>query len=262
MSNVSRSIIPIFTAVAIFGPTASGQTRSGTAGPEIPDLRKQYVNLVRALFDDSPDQKLIHIGDEQAANVAKGARAILQKGILLLLDSYGNDAAAIKKGINDIQGEYAVPPDAADATNLPFADPFIIFGEDGAAIGYLSADSPYGQPYLEFYTQSNGHWGLRASVGEEYARHSFFVAKLPSPLAGQAWYLVWGSMNGDTGARLALRLYAFDGTSVRTVWKRDGLVRGKVHVSGGQVTLEYEKAYQSNEPRVTEILFVTTNGLE
>ncbi len=225
------------------------------------DLGKQYVSLNRTIYDES-GQPRGRIADEQAAKVAKGSIEILHKGILLLLDSYNNDARAIRKGIDDIQGNSLVGDDPAGLGNVPFIDPFVTNGDDGAAVDYLDGNMPYLQPYLEFYTKSNGQWGLRASVGEEYRTHTFYIAKLPSPLTGQAWYLAWGAVIGDTGARLDLRLYAFDGTSVRTVWKRDGMVRGEVHVSGGQITLEHERAYQSHDPRVTETLYVTPNGLE
>jgi len=48
----------------------------------------------------------------------------------------------------------------------------------------------------------------------------------PPGLAGESWFLAWGFKIGDSGARLAIRLYAFNGDEVRVVWKRDGLAAG------------------------------------
>ncbi len=145
MPNVFRSVIPLLTAAGVFSPFMYGQTGNRMARSEISQLGNQYVSLVRILYGHSPYPKLIHIGDEQADKVAKGSFDILHQGILLLLNSYGNDASEIRKGIDDIQGEYAVPPDAADSTNAPFVDPFVIDNDDGAAVGFLGGDSPYGQ---------------------------------------------------------------------------------------------------------------------
>jgi hypothetical protein len=59
---------------------------------------------------------------------------------------------------------------------------------------------------------------------------------------------------------LDLRLYGYNGTSVRTVWKRDGLFGGAIQVSPTSVSLEYDKEYHG--PSVHEVLHVTANGLE
>lgn len=259
---MSKRLVIAGLVAAVSALISRAQVPTALSGTKISSLRDQYVKSFRALYNDDPYPRLIHIGDQQAKQVAKICLDILHSGILVLLENDGDDAGTIKKGIDTIQGEYAVTADSADFTNVPFADPFALNGQDGVTIGYLSGDAPYDQPMLEFYTRREGGWGLRASAGEEYQRHTFFVAKLPSPLAGQVWYLTWGHEIGDTGTRLAVRLYAFDGTTVRTVWMRDGLVMGSVTVSGSKVTLEHEYAYHSNEPRVTETLYVTPNGLE
>jgi hypothetical protein len=70
-----------------------------------------------------------------------------------------------------------------------------------------------------------------------------------------------GKAFGDTGSRLQVRLYSFDGVGVRTVWQRDELTGGLVSVAGRSVTLEYDKEYHSTE-RIHETLHVTPDGLQ
>jgi hypothetical protein len=83
-------------------------------------------------------------------------------------------------------------------------------------------------------------------------------------LASEAWFLAWGRTIGDTGARVKLRLYGFDGNTVRTIWKRDGLTNGDVTVTKDSVTLEYDREYHSSDPNnlVHETLHISPNGLQ
>lgn len=86
---------------------------------------------------------------------------------------------------------------------------------------------------------------------------------MASGAADEAWYLVWGSRLGDTGARLDLRLYGFNGTSVRLISRRDDLIGGVIQVSDRSVTLEYDKEYHAPErDRIREVMLVTPGGLK
>ena len=96
--------------------------------------------------------------------------------------------------------------------------------------------------YIKFYSKEAGIWKLEADTGSEFAGCAFSVAAIHgSPTPNEVWYLAWGMVIGDTGARLKMRLYAFDGASVRTVWEQSGLRGGHVSVSGNQITLDYDE---------------------
>ena len=70
-------------------------------------------------------------------------------------------------------------------------------------------------------------------------------------------------MFGSTGSALNLRLYGYNGTSVRTVWKRDKLFAGAIQVSPTEVFLEYDKEFHAPErDRIHEVLQVTASGLK
>jgi len=74
------------------------------------------------------------------------------------------------------------------------------------------------------------------------------------------WVLVSGRRIGDSGARLNVRLYAFDGSKVKSLWSRGALVAGSVRVEGDAITLEYEEEYHSTAPRVVERHFLARRG--
>jgi hypothetical protein len=75
------------------------------------------------------------------------------------------------------------------------------------------------------------------------------------------WVLVSGRRTGDTGARLEVRLYSFDGTEVKSLWSRDALVAESVRVEGDSITLEYDEQYHTIAPRVVEKHYLVSFGV-
>ena len=120
---------------------------------------------------------------------------------------------------------------------------------------------PDSQPFIDFYVERNGEWKLQAVTGSEFRASTYYVSSIPPGLAGESWFLAWGFKIGDSGARLAIRLYAFNGDGVRVVWKRDGLAGGNVEVSGNTVAISYFRQ-RSDAEATTEILHVAPNGLQ
>jgi len=122
------------------------------------------------------------------------------------------------------------------------------------------------RPAIQFYSHATGVWRLHNEAGAEFRGTTFSIAPIPSPIPSEVWYLLWGMQIGDTGARLKLRVYAFDGFTVRTAWQREGLRGGDVTISGRQITLNYYEritgSYASPDRYVSEILYPTLNGLE
>ena len=122
---------------------------------------------------------------------------------------------------------------------------------------------PDTHPYLEFYDNSSGTWQKKASAStlDEFRGYRFSVAQMKSPVLSEAWFLAWGSAIGNSQGSVYLHLYAFDGSTVRTVWSRGPVTAGQVKVAPGSVTLDYE---DDNTPTgmAHEVLQVTSNGLE
>jgi hypothetical protein len=76
-------------------------------------------------------------------------------------------------------------------------------------------------------------------MGAEFAGTAFSMSAISSKAPNELWYLVWGKMIGDTGARVKIRLYGFDGQQVRTIWQRDDLRGGSLTVSPDEIKLDH-----------------------
>lgn len=141
---------------------------------------------------------------------------------------------------------------------------------------------------VQCFARIRGNWTLVPNAGnqQEFDSHTLFINELRSPKPGESWYLLSGRNFGDTGGRLRMEVVACGARQMRTVWKRDGIVWGKIEVAGQRtVSLTYEKQEDertaeingdklgpehiieddSADPapkRFSETLHVTPNGLE
>ena len=176
------------------------------------------------------------------------------------------DAAKVSQNIRDILGDTSIDQWDQNSSNTPYAGFLPMNGANimMAAYGILRGGGalPDTRSYLEFYVPSGGTWRLRTAAGlADFDGRTFSVSPVEAGKFGQVWVLAWGRIYGNTGGNLLVRLYAFDGTEVRSIWQREDLTWGKVTVSGPSVTLEYDKDYHSAE-RVRETLHVAPEGLK
>ena len=230
-----------------------------------------YLQLNRQIFarHEDRDSEKVHVSESgKVTEIRSQLHQLISDEIDSVLNSSAPSKNSIKAALANLQGEMALPVD--DMTNTPFAQRFQLAGIQSVAVGYVILQGgeaiPDTQAYLEFYDNSNGRWERRAEppTRTDFRGCTFFVSKIDSGVPGESWFVVWGMTIGDTGARLRLRLYEFDGATVRTVWKRDGLIGGIATVSKDSVTLEYDREYRSTDPnnRAHETLHVSPNGLE
>jgi hypothetical protein len=178
---------------------------------------------------------------------------------------------ALRSDIAAVQGKMnlSVAWGKDEAGNLPFVSSFELNGVRTFAVGYAVAYGgtaiPASDAYLEFYIQAGGRCKLqaKAEIDPEYFGSSFFISPIDSGWPLQTWFLTWRKTFGDTGSRLRLRLYAFDGLNVRSIWERSGLIAGTVQVSNQSITLEYDREYRSSDPlnRARETLHIEPTGL-
>lgn len=141
---------------------------------------------------------------------------------------------------------------------------------------------------VQCFARIRGSWTLVQNVGDEqeFDSHTLFIDELPSPKPDETWYLLSGQSIGDTGGRLRLEVVACGAKQMRTVWKRDEIIWGKIEVADqSTVTLTYSKQEDertaeingdklglgmiieddSDDPapkRFSETLHVTPEGLE
>ncbi len=236
--------------------------------------RKAYLKLNRQIFarHEDPDSEKFHVSQpDKVSEIKSQLHKLVSQEIRAVLEKPSASARDLTASISALQGELNFANGwGTQATNTPFAEFFELDGVQSVAIGYVIIQGgeaiPNTQPYLEFYCRLNGTWQMKsqATTLSDFSGRTFSVARMNSGIADEAWFLAWGSTIGNPGTPLNIRLYAFDGNTVRTVWKRDDLVRGAVRVSRDSITMEFDREYQSLDPnnRVLETLHVTANGLQ
>lgn len=235
---MTRNLLSLLVMGAFVAVLAQGQQSPG---------REEYEKIdKRILFRGNKRQPrdFVYPSAEERAAGRKELRNIVTRTIQRTANSKGMTEQIIIDAIIELQ-QYDFWKWRSDEPSLPFVHLATVSGistmtaafavvSDGLGIGDVSA-------HIQFYSSLAEGWNLVAETGEEFEGCNFKVAPLRSPIEGQAWYLAWGSVIGATRQRTKLRLYAFDGFSLRTVWSRDGLSGGMVNLENdGSVTLTYE----------------------
>ena len=64
----------------------------------------------------------------------------------------------------------------------------------------------------------------QAPVEEEFHEFTFFFDRLNVKDQTKSWFLVYGNRVGDTGFRMKVRLFSYDGTAVK-----EDLAKGRNH---------------------------------
>lgn len=244
-------------------------SQGGLSAQEAASLRAQYGQLNEQTFILHGNPKLGRLLEEDPGRVPvvrKELLGILRKAIIQVLSSPRATEEQVRDTINRVQGDFAFGPWAGDSNNTPFAHFFSLNGYQSLAVAYAIMEGgegiPDSQSFLDFYVRRNDEWKLRTVAGSDFRSSTFSVYAIPAGLVGESWFLACGHHFGDSGGRLTLRLYAFDGDEARVIWKRDELSHGDVEVSGNTVKLNYWKNWQDYGSFTEESLHVTPNGLQ
>jgi hypothetical protein len=252
-----------------------GQASDTSSASERHDQRRaRYQQLNRQIFAQHGDLDSIKfhvVKPNEVLTIKSQLCDLISQEIAANLQSPNPSANDLNTAISSLQGDDSFSSKwGTQGTDTPFASFFKLNGARSLAVAYVILQGgdaiPDTQPYLEFYDTMNGPWQKKAEAPTvtDFEGCTFSVAELASPLRGEAWFLAWGFPIGNPGTPVNVRLYAFDGANVRTVWKRDDLTRGTVTVSKDSVILEYDREYHSPDPnnRVREVLHVTPSGLQ
>lgn len=185
------------------------------------------------------------------------------------LNAPGASATTVAATISKLQGELSLSAydPSPQVTNTPFADFFSLNGIQMAAVAYVvmqGADAiPDTQPYLNFYDKASGIWQERieAPTLADFEGCTFSVAQLKSGVPGEAWFLAWGQPFGSSHGTKHIRLYAFDGASIRTIWRRDSLNGGMITPTADTITIDY---FDADDPSIEkgQVFHITANGPE
>jgi len=238
---------------------------SGQPAPGQYDARARYADLTKKIYGVRQRPALA-----EYEKITNQLRALLNNAITASLRR-GADADIVRKAVADVQGDFVLSSWGPDTNNVPFAETFELAGKAGVAVafGILRGGEaiPDTLPVLQFYVKEPEGWVLRSEVDSDFRGRTFSVARLESPSLLETWWLAWGQTIGDTGARRKVRLYSFDGDTVKTLWQRDGLEAARVRVAEDKKTIildYYQRQGSPEAPRpplhIREEWVVTLEG--
>lgn len=144
----------------------------------------------------------------------------------------------VTASVRNLQGEAH-----KNITKLPYSASSSIKGRDVVTVvfqvlrGGMAIPEP--EPFIQFYIPTGNSWYLAAEAPPDLSGLGVEAHQLKSPAENEVWLLAWGMRYGDTGARRNVRLFVFDGASVRTLWQREGLLGGRIQVNGDHITVNH-----------------------
>lgn len=237
--------------------------------PSVQERHRAYVELNREIYarhgDEGSGQS--DKAGEKFKSASQQLYKMVSKEIELALASSEPSPGSITTAISNLQGEMTLSAWGEDGTNTPFADFFSLNSTQTAAIAYVIMQggdaTPNTQPYLKFYDKASGVWQERATAPtlRDFEGSTFSIARLNSGTPSEAWFLAWGQPFGDSRGAKHIRLYAFDGAAVRTIWQRDSLNGGRITTTADTITIGY---FDADDPSIEkrEVFRVTPNGPE
>lgn len=227
---------------------------AGFASVAAQDLKQdaeRYLNLTNQVFfydeasqtPQSEEMLKLWKDKPRMAALSQELHDIVGRTILRQA-SASRDPGGVVKAVRIVQGEVTSVRENPDTNALPYADFAEISGLPTLVTAFMILEGGYGIPdslsYIQFYSREGGGLKLKAEVSEDFRQFWFQVRRVPSSNPNEVWYLVWGTRWGDNGGRLQVRLYGFDGSSLRTIYQREGLYGGSLTVSGDRVDISYQ----------------------
>jgi len=247
--------------------------QSNLAAPTDSDVQKrhtEYFQLNRQIYTRHEDPGSGQLSDAKAAAASEKLHEMISSEIDRALADPKPSERRVGSAIAALQGDLSLNEFDTETANTPFVKFFSLNGIQSVAISYAIIQGgdaiPDTQTYLDFYDNASGVWRKKttAPTVKDFEGCTYFVSQLRSGLPGEAWFFAWGVPIGSTRSAARARLYAFDGFTVRTIWKRDLLAYAKVKVTPDTVSLDYsvfDDMGRFIEDR-DEAFHVTANGLE
>ncbi len=228
--------------------------------------QKKYTDLSAQIFpihNAQPDFEWPSPGKER--QIRSRLHQLIRDEIDLTLAAGSVPKDVLRASIVALQGAATLSGWQKESGDLPFVS-FSIKGVPSVAVGYSVVYGglaiPQADAYLEIYQQISGKWSFKigAPIDSNFAGSSFFISQITAGRPEEQWFLAWRKTFGDTGSRLRLRLFAFNGTDWRPLWRRDELTAGEVSVSKSYIQLSFAKEYHS-ALRVIERYKISLTGM-
>ena len=234
------------------------------------DLDEYRALSDRIYFRGAPGQTLEGMLWSQPARYKETTEALAALVTTTALRAAAASTASsdsVERAIQELQGH--LTPESTDAAyTVPFAALARTNGFQTLFLAFSVMRGGGGIPenasFLQFFSAQSGSWKLVADEGKEFDGCFFSATRMGSLPSGEDRYVVWGKAFGDTGSRLKIRVYGFDGTAEKVLYSRNGLVRGLASLAGDQITLSYQAAVGSvfvKPHRVREVFVADAAGL-
>lgn len=232
---------------------------------------EEYARVANLLFQRGSisEGRLVLSGryvspaSEAAARYRKTLRDLIVETVTERLQQAGREAQVdeVVSTVRNLQGRLH-----ERAEDLPAAVTGLRKGQKIMAVAFEILQGPTAIPEpdtnIHFYVNSSNFWYLAAEAPKDLDKLAVRIQGIESPVPGEVWILAWGKRYGDTGSRVYARVYAFDGSSVRTVWKQDALISGALKVSGDRISVTYyEPSRWRIDPPNLEEYAITPAGL-
>jgi hypothetical protein len=94
-------------------------------------------------------------------------------------------------------------------------------------------------PVVRGYRWDADRFRLVGGAAEDFTEYNMFKAVLPSPIKSELWLLTWGQAHTFNGKKVRIRIYAFDGHVVTTIWNPEDVFNADVRVTANGFVVDH-----------------------
>lgn len=128
-------------------------------------------------------------------------------------------------------------PEYADLAYVRVAD--LLNGRSLVAAYTLVRGPHHNIATIDGFAQDGERFRLRGSAGGDFVGYNMFKSELQSPVFGELWLMAWGQAQTFNGTKVRFRIYAFDGSTFRTVWSPDDMFNATLSVTKDRFAIEH-----------------------
>lgn len=149
-------------------------------------------------------------------------------------------AVTVRRQIEDLFGGLHSPVYAnANTFERPFGDGQLLLA--GYTLGWSDFDRVNVVALYQVHGSAVQQVALTHFLPDVDLRFHIFAP--PSSVTGQFWFMIYGNRMGKSAPRLSAELYAFDGRTLKSLWKIQDVYDGKFSFTpdSGRIVMSYLK---------------------
>ncbi len=233
--------------------------------------RARFAQTNRGMFVDHTSTAAdVALYEKNKDSATEAIHQFLVRSIsseLKRLDKEKPETAPLVNWIRCIQGGIPYYSKDKEFSNLPVA---YSLGWNGSfvVVGYTIhrgyTATLQDTHYMEVYAPANAGWEVVAAAApHDFDAATLNINRMKTSAPSDQWFLLTGRRYGDTGGRLFIALFDFDGKVLKELWSQARPRTALVRVLPNGVVLTIEQADKSRHAReVTETLQIGEHGLK